>query len=544
MIGLSLPGCLRFLWFKLAESLKIHSMRYAFRNFEFDANRLELTENGRLVHAEPQILALLALFLEHAGETLSKDTINEQVWHGRVVSDAALSGRIKTLRQLLGDDGKRQEVIRTVHRRGFRFVADVRVIDATVPDQLPADAATPIPRSDRPTVAVLPFANLSAEDDQEYFSEGVSADLITHLSRHRWLNVIARNTTFSFKDSVISVADLGERLGARYVVQGSVQKSRNRVRVRASLSDARTGYQMWSDHYDRDLSDIFAVQDEITATIAARLEPEIGLAERNRVVASRPENLQAWDCFHLGVHHFYQFTAHSNREAQALLKRSQVLDERFGEAWAWWAYAVVLGMVYWDTPVTGELLDEALGACEKALQLDPHNATFYALRARTLLARREYDRAIVENERAIELNPTFAAAYCGLGDSLAYEGRYDEAIACFERSIALSPNDPQLWAFYSYGALALIFTHDFERAEAWTERALATPNCQFWALAHRAVALAYLDRIPEAQQCIEQVRREVPQFSLGYAKERMFYLKRRDQIDLYQKGLIKAGVSP
>lgn len=519
-------------------------MPYAFLSFELDPDRLELRAGGELVHAEPQILALLALLVAHAGQTLTKEEINQHVWGGRIVSDAALSGRIKTLRQLLGDDGKRQETIRTVHRRGFRFVADV----TSTPHEQDSDAPAPIqpvvqnPPQSKPTVAVLPFTNLSADPDQDYFSEGMSADLITHLARHRWLNVIARNTVFSFKNSGMNARQLGEALGARYVVEGSVQKSRNRIRVRVDLIDAHTGYQVWSERYDRELSDIFTVQDEITETIAARIEPEIGFAERNRVVAARPENLQAWDCFHLGVHHFYQFTAESNRQAQALLKRTQELDDRFGEAWAWWAYAVVLGMVYWDTPATQELLDEALAACEKALQLDPQNATFYALRARTLLARREYDRAIVENQKAIELNPTFAAAYCGLGDSLAYEGRYDEAIACFEHSVALSPNDPQLWAFYSYGALALLFMREFERAEAWSERALATPNCQFWAQAHRAVALAYLDRGDEARRCIEAIKREVPRFSQRYAKERMFYLKRTDQIELYLQGLEKAGV--
>jgi adenylate cyclase len=516
-------------------------MRFAFLDFELDADRLELTRDGEPVHAEPQIIELLALLLAHAGETLSKETINEQVWRGRVVSDAALSGRIKTLRQLLGDDGKRQGIIRTVHKRGFRFVAEVSASGTPAPAA--TDTAAPSPQSlEKPTVAVLPFRNLATDSGHDYFADGISTDLITHLSRHRWLNVIARNTAFSFRDSELSAVDLGKALGARYVVEGSVQRQGDRIRVRVDLVDAVTGYQMWSERYDRDLSDIFAVQDEITETIAARLEPEIGFAERNRVLASRPDNLQAWDCYHLGVHHFFRFDAESNREAQRLLRRSQELDERFAEAWAWWAYAVVLGMVYWDTPVSQQLLDEALDACETALRLDPQNATFYALRARTLLARREYDRAIVENEKAIELNPTLAAAYCGLGDSLAYEGRYDEAIGYFERSVALSPNDPQLWAFYSYGALALIFMGDYERAEAWTERALATPNCQFWALAHRAVALAYLGRLEEARQCLTDLRKEMPDFSMGYAKEKMFYLKRPDQIERYQEGLRMAGL--
>ena len=518
-------------------------MRYTFGRFEFDSNRLELIRDGEPVHAEPQILALLALLLAQAGDTVTKEEINDRVWGGRVVSEAALSGRIKTLRQLLGDDGKRQDVIRTVHRRGFRFVAAVnQEVDLSRSMTGRGAGDPPLFHTDRPAVAVLPFSNLSADVDQAYFSEGISADLITHLSRYRWLNAIARNATFNYRDSTRSAAELGKAIGARYVVEGSVQKIHSRVRVRVSLIDAQTGFQMWSERYDRDLSDIFAVQDEITQTVAARLEPEIGFAERNRVVASRPDNLQAWECFHLGVHHFYQFTAESNREAQTLLERSQALDEHFGEAWAWWAYAVVLGMVYWDTPATQTLLDEALAACGQALKLDPHNATFYALRARTLLARREYAQAIVENEKAIELNPTFAAAHCGLGDSLAYEGRYDEAIACFERAIALSPNDPQLWAFYSYGSLALLFMKDFERAESWTERALATPNCHFWARAHRAVALAYLDRLPEAGRCVDQILFENPKFSLEYVADRMFYLKRQDQIELYRQGLTRAGV--
>ncbi|MEM1436458.1 MAG: tetratricopeptide repeat protein [Pseudomonadota bacterium] len=526
-------------------------MRYQFLDFELDDDLLELRQAGVAVHAEPQILRLLALLVRCAGRTLTKTEINEEVWSGRVVSDAALSGRIKALRQLLGDDGKRQEAIRTVHRRGFRFVTPVVTVAEPAPGAAvgAADAEVVVPAHpsatpSKPTIAVLPFQNLSADPDQDYFSDGVSADLISHLSKHRWLNVVARNTAFAHKHSSLSAGELGKALSARYVVEGSVQKSNQQIRVRVDLIDTDTGFQMWSERYDRELSDIFHVQDDITETIAARLEPEIGFSERNRVVANRPDNLKAWDCFHLGVYQFFQFTAAANLEAQSLLKRSFELDPRFGEAWAWWAYAVVLGMVYWDLEASMELLDDALAACETALQLDPHNATFYALRARTLLARKEYDRAIVANQRAIELNPTFAAAHCGLGDSLAYEGRYEEAISCFERAIALSPNDPQNWAFYSYGALALIFHGDYERAATWTERALATPNCQFWARAHRAVALAYLNETAQARRCIAEIEQEVEGFTIAYARARMFYLKRQDQLDCYEEGLRRAGAKP
>ena len=327
-----------------------------------------------------------------------------------------------------------------------------------------------------------------------------------------------------------------------YVVEGSVQRAGNRIRISTSLIDAKTGLNTWSERYDKEISDIFALQDEITEVIAARLEPEIGFAERNKRVQSRPKNLESWDCYHLGVYHFFKFTAEDNLEAQRLLQSSCQLDNNFGEAYAWWAYAVVLGMVYWQVPARQELLDAALDACNRALSLDGQNATFYSLRARVLLARREYDSAVQDNKMAISLNPSFAAAHCGLGDSLAYEGRYEEAEACFDKAVDLSPNDPQLWAFLTYGALNYLFKGEFEKALEWTQRAMHIPNCQYWTMAHRVVALAYLRRDKEAAKSVEKLLKDIPYFSIGYAKEKLFYLKNQSQIEMYLKGLRKAGI--
>ena len=290
------------------------------------------------------------------------------------------------------------------------------------------------------------------------------------------------------------------------------------------------------------ISDIFALQDEITEMVVARLEPEIGLAERSKVVHSRPANLKAWDCYHLGIYHFFRFTGEDNIEAQRLLKRSQQLDDRFGEAYSWWAYAVILGMVYWETKPTPQLLDEALEACNIALSLDGQNASFFSLKARVLLARREYARAISENEIAIQLNPTLASAHCGLGDSLAYEGRYDESVQCFDRAIALSPNDPQLWAFYTYGALVQLFRKDFSTALRWAERASSIPNYQYWTTAHKMVAHAYLGNGAAMDESKRKLLEECPGFSASFAREKLFYLKREDQVDLYMKGLDMAGL--
>lgn len=526
-------------------------MRYRFGQFTLDTDSYELRRGEAPIDVEPQVIELIALLVAGAGRMVSRTEINEKVWGGRVVSEAALSSRIKAARRVLGDDGKSQSMIRTIHGKGFRFVAPViRDADGDAQSAIAGGAqpATADPaaavrgRSSRPAVAVLSFENLSGDADQEYFSDGITTDLITHLSRHRWLAITARNTTFGYKGRAVDVRRIGTELDVDYVVEGSVQRAGERVRIYAHLVDAASGHQAWAERFDRNVSDIFALQDEITEKIAARVEPEIGYAERNRVVYARPANLKAWDCFHLGIHHFFRFTAEDNVKAQELLRRSRELDPDFGDAYAWWAYAVVLGMVYWDTPPTSGLLEKALAACDRALSMDGQNATFHALKARVLLARREYDRAIIENEAAIELNPTFAAAHCGLGDSLAYEGRYDESLDCFRRSIDLSPNDPQRWAFFTYGALALLFKGDYEGALQWTERAASLPNCQYWTTAHRAVALARLGRDDAARAETAKLLRENPEFCRVFARQKLFYLKRSEQIEGYLEGLEQAGV--
>lgn len=518
-------------------------MRYHFDDFVLDTDCFELSRAGKVLRSEPQVIALLALLVEHHERMVSKEEINQHIWNGRFVGESALSSRIKSLRQLLGDSGKTQRYVRTVHKKGFRFVAPVhlpKMVSAGEVAFKSSSAGALIP-ADKPRVVVLPFSNLT-DTAQEYLSDGITSDIISHLSRHRWLQVTARNSSFGYKGKQIDVRQLGKELDVDYVVEGSVQRAGHRVRVVANLSRTADATQIWSDRFDGTMDDIFVLQDEITEKIAARVEPEIGLAERNRIAHSRPANMQAWDCYHLGIYHFFKFTAEDNLQAQHYLKQSQLLDENFGEAHAWWAYALILGMVYWDTSPTQALLDEALTACERAVQLDYQNASFHALKARVLLARCEYDKALAENEIAISFNQTFAAAHCGLGDSLAYEGRYDEALQSFERSIALSPNDPQLWAFYTYGALALIFKQDFEAALRWCDKALTIPNCQYWTTAHRVVALANLQRLDEAKAEAQKLLHINPDFSLSFAREKLFYLKMPQQIQLYLSGLQESGI--
>jgi len=524
---------------------------YRFSGFELDVSARELRRHGEPVTVQPKVFELVAYLVEHRDRAVDKNEILQQIWPGVLVTDTSLTQAIRKARQSLGDDADRQAVIRTVHGHGYRFVADLEAASEAASEAGPAAPLTaagePILSGEavvgaRPTIAVLAFNNLSGNPEQEYFSDAITQDIITSLSGHRWLNVLARNSTFGYKGRAIDVRQLAADLGADYVVTGSVRRSGSRIRVTAELVEARSGGQQWAERYDRDIEDVFEVQDEITSTIVARLEPAIGYAERRRVLRSPPKDLQAWDCYHLGVAHFFKFTAADNLTAQRLLQRSRELDPDFGEAHAWWAYATILGMVYWDTEPSQAALDEALAATRRALEIDDQNAVFYALKARVQLARGEYDSARSENELAIRLNPTLAAAHCGLGDTLAYQARYDEAIEHFERAIGLSPNDPQRWAFLSYGALALIFKGDFANALQWANRAVEIPNRQYWTLAHRAVALAALQRREEARETVQELLGENPAFTCAFARRKLFYIRHPQQLEAYLDGLAAAGV--
>jgi len=508
-----------------------------FGDCAIDTDRGELHRGGALVAVEPQVFQLLVYLIAHSHRIVTKDELNEAIWNGRIVSDSALSSRIKSARQAIGDDGRSQTMIRTVHGKGFRFVgAD----DEAEPRPPSAGAA-----GERPVVAVTTFENLSGDVGEGYFSDGVTADIIATLAKHRWLSVVSRNTMRQYSGRAAGVAEMVRETGANYVVEGSVRRAGPRVRVNVQLIEAQSGRCIRTERYDRQSEDLFDIQEDIAQAIAAQIEPEIGYEERRRIVsAAGSRNLRAWECFHLGIAHFFKFTGPDNRKAQEYLQKAREQDPRFGDAHAWWAYAIVLGTVYWDTEPTSDCLDAALAATDLALELDDQNALFYALRARVQLARGEYESAIEGNRIAIDLNPSFAAAHCGLADSLTFLGRYDEAISRFERAIALSPNDPQRWAFYTYGALALIFQGELERAIEWADRASEIPNRQYWTLAHKAVALAGLGRIDQARRALEATLAEQPSFSISFARRKLYYVRDERQIDEYLKALARAGAAP
>lgn len=510
---------------------------HRFGNCEFDPEKGELRREGQAVPLEPKVYDLLHYFILNPGRALTKDEINRVVWQGRIVSDSALSSCVKSLRQAIGDDGKAQALIKTVHGRGFRFVGDGET-------RSNRSGRMEIAR-ERPVIAIAPFANLGGDPADNHFADGITADIIAALSRHRWLTVVARNTMAQFRLGDATIEAIAAVTGADYVVEGSLRKAGDRVRVNVELVDAAGSACLWSESFNRQSEDIFDVLDTIALKIAARLEPAIGVRERrkiSRVAGSR--DLKAWEAYHLGVAHFYRFTDVDNRLAQELLAQAREADPEFGEAHAWWAYAVVLGTVYWDVEPTPHLLDAALEATQRALEIDSDNSTFYALKARVQLARRDYTSAIECNRLAIELNPTFAAAHCGLADSFTYLARYDEAIAQFEQAIELSSNDPQRWAFFTYGSLACIFMGEYKRAIEWCDCAAEIPNHQYWTYAHKAVAAAFLGQKDLAADSLKLALAKEPRLSATFAREKLYFLRDLSQVERYVEGLVAAGARP
>jgi len=507
----------------------------SFGPFRFEPPSGRLWSGRNELKLTPKAAAVLSALLARPGEPVSKDALFGSVWPNSVVSDDALSSCIQELRKALSDDPKKPRFIETRYRRGYRFVANLA---PAAHEQGPAALAA----SGKPAVAVLPFDNLRGDPEQEYFSDGITEDILTALARHRSLLVIARGSAFAFKGQSVDVRGVGMQLGADYVVEGSVSKVGRLVRITARLAETEAGRCVWAEQYDRDLTEIFELQDEIVATIAARIEPEVYSAERTRAGKKSPDALRAWDFFHLGMRCLYRSAQQDNLEAQRLLRRAVELDPTLAQAYAWLSYAIVLAMVYFDAAPDERTLSEAVTLSRRAVELDERDAMTHFACGRALLAHKEYGAALAELEAAIELNPSLAIVYCGLGDSLAYEGRFAEAIPHFEKAIRLSPHDPQRWAFYSYRALAHILAGDLVQALDAAERATRVPNCHYWPFAHRVSALGHLQRQAELPRALAELRQRKPDFSCALARERLFYIKDPKHLERYIEGLRKAGV--
>ncbi|QDZ02366.1 tetratricopeptide repeat protein [Nitratireductor mangrovi] len=509
-----------------------------FGPFELDPDHFELRRDGQRVPIEPRTFDLIRFLAQNMGHTVTRDEIFSAVWPDRVVSDAALSSQIRSARRVLGDDGDSQQIIATVHGRGFRLRRQTAPPEAAGPD---SDGRAAAARTGPPTLVVLPCTSLDDDGRGTVLAEGMTEDIIAALSRNRWLRVIPRSTAFALTGMGDEPAEIARTAGADYLVAGSVRRDGNRVRVAVQTLDARDMRCLWSETFDRDMTDIFELQDEIARLVSARVATELGITEQQRAARQARKNLGAWELYQLGSIEFYRFTPESNQRCQRLLRQAIHEDAGFGAPYARLAYAMILEMVYFDGEPNRARMDEALEFAREGVACDDQDAnTLFAL-GRVRLARCEYELAIDALEDALRLNPCLALSHCGLGDSLAYEGRLDEAIDRFQAAIDLSPHDPFRWAFMSYRSLAHLFGQEFDEAAQWARRATQVPNAHFWAQANLVSALGHLGdcRAPEAVETLKRTRSD---FSRNFARKRLFYLKDPAQLDIFIEGLRLAGV--
>ena len=394
---------------------------------------------------------------------------------------------------------------------------------------------------DKPSIAVLPFVNMSGDSEQEYFADGITEDLITALSRVRWLFVIARNSCFAYKGQSSDIREVARGLGVAYVVEGSVRRAGNRVRVTAQLVDGGSGNHVWAQRYDRDLEDIFAVQDDITATLVGAIEPELGKAERERARAKRPDDLRAWDLYQRGLWHTYKRTREDLAAAQRMFHRAIEIDPGFARAYAATEEAFFFQFVggYLDTGGAGKA--DALRFAEGAVQLDGQDAfNRYAL-GRALTLMRRHDSAVFELGKAIELDPSFAQAHYALGMALATGGRPKEALPHLELAMRLSPQDPYFGQFLVRRAEAYLFLGRLEEAVESAERSLREPNVQWSRWAILAAAQAHLGRLEEAHRSIEGLRTLRPDIDLTFARD-YWPIGDANALEYLMDGLRRAGL--
>ncbi len=402
------------------------------------------------------------------------------------------------------------------------------------------DEPPPLPY--KPSIAVLPFANMSGDPEQEFFADGMAEDIITGLSRFRWLFVIARNSTFAFKGRAVDVKQVAKELGVRYVVEGSVRKGGNRIRFTAQLIDATTGNHIWAERYDRELEDVFAVQDEITEAIVAAIAPEISAVELKRAERKPPDSLDAWDIYQRGLAAYYTSTEEGLGSAIELFDKVNDLDPKFAPAFAMAAEARISYTFHFRPDDRGALLKQAQEKAQKGIALDPRDPVCHLADGRVNTHLGQHDMAILKIEEAIALNPNYAMAHFALGFVLLAADRAEESISHVDRAIRLSPHDAFLAGFQTMRSRALFTLGRYEESVEWARRAISSPNPRGWSFAMLAAALTKLGREEEAKAALDELLAHKPEFTLSFIRVVVEVAWPREAAESYLEALHEAGL--
>jgi TolB-like protein len=520
-------------------------VRYQFGAYVLDPDRRELRRGSVAITITPQAFDLLLHLVRNRDHVVSKDDLFDTVWGGRIVSESTLSSHINAVRKALDDSGEEQRLIRTVARKGFRFVGEVEEVDGPGQPSPAAAAAPPQPAldlPDRPSIVVLPFLNLSGDADQDYFTDGVVEDIIFGLSRIRWLFVIARNSSFTYKGRAVDVKQVGRDLGVRYVLEGSVRHSAGRVRITGQLIDATTGVHLWAERFESTLDDIFELQDQITASVVGAIAPQLELAEIERAKRKPTENLDAYDYYLRGLAQFHTATRAGLDQALALFYQAIERDPEFASAYgmaAWCFYWRKMNRWLGDRDADGA---EAARLCQSAVTLGKNDAVALSRGGHTWSHfGGDLHACVAFVDRALVLNPNSSTIWYLGGYQRISLGEHDEAIAYFSRAMRLSPLDPETFQMQTGIAMGHLYCHRFDAAlDSLQQASREMPNVLRVA-AFMAASHALAGRMDEAREAMTHVRRLDPTLRLGILDDWLL-VRRPQDFALASKGMRMAGL--
>jgi TolB-like protein/tetratricopeptide (TPR) repeat protein len=523
---------------------------YLFGPFRLDAEAAILFRGAEPTALGQRAVALLRVLVERPGIPVSKDALIEAAWPGLTVEESNLTVQIAALRRVFGEEPDAERWIETLPRRGYRFVGPVSIKDqgsvaaaSPIADFPTAADAPNLMLPNQPSIAVLPFQNMSGDPEQEYFADGMVEEIITALSRFRSLFVIARNSSFTFKGRSADVKQVGRELGVRYVLEGSVRKAANRVRIIGQLIDASTGAHLWADRFEGGLEDIFDLQDQVTTRVVSAIALTLEKAEIERIKRKPTESLDAYDYYLRGMAALHQFTSReANVEALRLFKRVIEFDPDFASAYGLAAHCYVLRQANgWVVDSANEIADAA-SLARRVMELGSVDAVALTA-AGTVLAYvvRDLDVGIAYIDRALVLNANLAFAWFWGGYVKLWLGEPDAAIERFALAMRLSPLDPRMPRVQAAIADAHFHAGRYDEASSWAAIAIReVPYHNGLRIAAASNALA--GRLERAQIVMARLRQLDPELRVSNLKSVQGPYRRPEDIARYADALRKAGL--
>jgi TolB-like protein len=520
-------------------------LRYLFEDYAFDTDRRELQRGADAVTIAPQVFDLLYYLIRNRERVVTKDDLINVIWNGRIISDGALTTRLNVARNAIGDSGEEQRLIKTLPRKGFRFVGPVReeqgIAGATVPDNPVEQPKLTLTLPNKPSIAVLPFANLSSDPEQEYFADGVVEDITTALSLFRWLFVIARSSSFTYKGRAMDVKQVGRELGVRYVLEGSVRKAGNRLRIAGQLIDAETGAHLWADRFEGALEDMFDLQDHVTSSVVGAIAPKLQQEEIKRARRKPTENLDAYDYYLRGLAKA-RWSKDANSEALQLFYKAIELDPRLACAYGMAAYCYVRRKALGWTSEHLQESAEAMRMARKAVHLggDDPVALYTGGYALAFVAH-EFDDAAAFMDRGLAVNPNLARAWMFSAWLRVWRGEPDLALEHSAHAMRLSPLDPSMYAMHGAMAYAHFLASRYDMASSGAEKAMRDNPNFLLVICISAASNALAGRLEQAQRAMARALECNPDLRASNLED-LAPFRRAEDLALFAKGLREAGL--